>query len=483
MSEAEYLTNSVFSQLTNYVNSIQAERVSQRFSESIDWQEIKAGNVSYALANLLESQAEKLDLVKFDTYYSQTGVAENSLVSMHDLGTHFYALSELAKLLSLMQQMSASNSTLNQQVLQLEQAMAKCQNTLQLHKARSLDAESQLTQKTQELAAATEQVQYLSQELSAAHHNLQHQQIQIDTLTIQYQTSQERIAQMERECALTQANYNEQSHQLWETESTCRELRTRLARQQRQTMQLKVALEKCMEAPSNYQTEYSIQPDFSAQTSNSVSNPDSLLPKAEPISPWSAQSQFSNDESESAWAKFSSSPFTPQSSSFNWSTADLNTDLEEQAIASPDSLNETSSPQSCEEKDTVIDILIDSSSSLRKIELPKITTSPAEIYSATENISEAKNTEWQDLVDHLLETLEEPVTNPIANNAPEQVSPNQKTQFQSPESPQQNINFNTTNSNSPSPVVYPWHPSKQRKSLAAIELPNFNQPRTKGEGK
>ena len=106
---------------------------------------------------------------------------------------------------------------------------------------------SRSTQQHQEVRTTQEHLKCLLQELEASHQNVQRQQILIETLTTQLQTGQERLAQMERECFLAQQRYNEQSHQLVQTQSTCRDLQTRLARQQRHTLQFKLALEKCLE--------------------------------------------------------------------------------------------------------------------------------------------------------------------------------------------------------------------------------------------
>lgn len=123
-----------------------------------------------------------------------------------------------------------------------------------------------------ENAMSVQQVQCLLQELAACHQKVQHQQILTESLTAQLQSSQERIAQLERECSFTQANYNQQYHQLMQTENACRELHARLTRQQSQTLQLKLALEKSSAASISHQ--------------------------AQPIQPWSTQPQSSTNELE-----------------------------------------------------------------------------------------------------------------------------------------------------------------------------------------
>jgi len=65
--------------------------------------------------------------------------------------------------------------------------------------------------------AAQDQVRSLFHELEASHKTAQRQEILIETLTAQLESSQERVAQLERECS--PRYYNEQSHQLVQTEN------------------------------------------------------------------------------------------------------------------------------------------------------------------------------------------------------------------------------------------------------------------------
>ncbi|MBV8882472.1 MAG: hypothetical protein JO235_00510, partial [Chroococcidiopsidaceae cyanobacterium CP_BM_RX_35] len=198
-------------------------------------------------------------------------------------------------------QFSSNIDHLNQ-VKELRQALAESQQALKEYKECANVRELLLSQHVQELAATQAQVQQLRHELEASHQTVQRQQILIETLTIQFESSQERVAQLEREFALNQQRYNEQSYQLVQTENACRELRSRLSRQQSHTLQFKVALEKCLEVPlPGYQFQ---NEDFltnsppSATLFASVASPPRkfktapelpsiLLPKAQSIPPWS----------------------------------------------------------------------------------------------------------------------------------------------------------------------------------------------------
>lgn len=275
---------------------------------------------------------------------------------------------------------------------------------------------------------------------------------QVTELTAQLENSQQRVAQLERECSLTQASYNEQSHQLVQVENTCRELRSRLTRQQRHTLQFKVALEKCLEVPvPNYQSQVNTEWESGDLRDTPCLPP--FLPQAQPIPPWSAPPQFIVNEL-SAWEPLSST-LSPDSF-WEWSVDDLSTPLEEEPLATVET-DDASTPQEesaspiatfshNETKAVLLKVeqtegkqldaampMFDPLSSPQSDELPSTT---GEFQPSESDINEAQ---LQDLVS-LLAELEKPVT---------------------------------VDTNWPSVVVYPLRPPKGRKSLAEIALPRF----------
>lgn len=328
--------------------------------------------------------------VDYPAFSSWVETTENALAAL--------APSQRLDLIALIQQLRSSNSNLLNRANQLSQALSECQNELQSYKERSRVAESRLSQQTQELAAAQEQVRYLSHELEASCQNVQRQQILIETLTAQLESSQEQVTHLEQECSLIQNTYNQQSHTLVQAESTCEELRTRLKRQERHTLQFKVALEKCLEVPvPTYQSQVELefpdtttpQGDLRNAPHSSPSHPEIkrhtqsafCVPKAQPIPSWSAQPE------------------------------------------------------------------------------------PTAALEIDSDISEAEDADWEDLVE-LLDAVEEPVTANSSDNSPQKaIDSNLGTVVE------------TTNTNWPSPVVYPSRAPKGRKSLAAIELPTFSPTR------
>lgn len=350
-----------------------------------------------------------------------------------------------------------------------------------------------LAQKNDELAAAQEQIKILSQETATAAQTIQRQQALIENLTPQLQSSQERSAQLEWEHYLTQASHTEQSQQLIQTENTCQELRTRLKRQQQYTLQLKVALEKCLESRSGYQSATEIDPmptDLDSEQGRSIQI-QSFFSKDECIPPWSAHPLPS--EVEPSWAE-SLLPDVEtsyyHSSISDWSDKDLTTSLRVEFITPREtdaSLEEAVEVKTFNQQ-TVIHVQSDRSS-LTPSEL--LFTTVPEIHSNQDVPAEAA--QLQNLLD-IHETYVEVTANPLelpttvapcleslAQDLPNTGELTEKccveqaqihTQF-----PQQTTNSFTSNSDWPSPLVYPLHPHKPKKSLAAIELPTFTQNR------
>lgn len=194
------------------------------------------------------------------------------------------------------------------QVTNLNKALQQTRNMLRLErrhwesqssqiKRRSHEQTAHIAQQTQELTTTQEQVVTLFRELEHSQQIAQRQQILVETLTNQLEASQEQVAQLERECALTQQRYTHQTQLVHQTENACKDLRSRLLRQQRYTMQFKTALEKCLDVPVAKSID-SLD-DLSLNTGaehfkhDTIHHPSDLLaPKAQPVQPWSAQPEF-----------------------------------------------------------------------------------------------------------------------------------------------------------------------------------------------
>ena len=154
---------------------------------------------------------------------------------------------EFEKLLQLNGELQNANNQLYEQAEELTTALSESEAALQRQRKRSNVAESMLKQQTQELNAAQAQIQSLFEQLENSVQNAQRQETVAESYKGNLELNQQRLAQLERECASIQHKYSEQTRLLSQSENACRELRTRLKRQQRQTLQFKAALEKSLE--------------------------------------------------------------------------------------------------------------------------------------------------------------------------------------------------------------------------------------------
>ncbi|EAW37743.1 hypothetical protein [Lyngbya sp. PCC 8106] len=208
----------------------------------------------------------------------------------------------------LIQALHECNRDLINRVTELEIELDECRKAL--HNQDSL-----FNQRVQELAIAQDQVTRLFGKLELSNQVIRRQQVLVETLTQQWETSQTRMAQMERECALAQQRYNEQFHELVEAQNACRELRSRLHRQQRHTLQFKAALERCLEMqPRQQPNDQHNQPktylnlpkieqtspgeDPRESLGLELDSPPIAVSRSQPVQPWSAESTDDNNSVE-----------------------------------------------------------------------------------------------------------------------------------------------------------------------------------------
>jgi|GEM_PF-6459378 len=142
------------------------------------------------------------------------------------------------------------NRDLLEQKAILEITLEETQTALQLQMTRSQNQETLLVQQAQALAESQTQTSSLYRDLELVQQTAQRQQIMIETLTEQLESSQERIVQLEREVITAQERVNEKVHALMQAEMACQDLKTRLSRQQRYATQFKTALERCLDMPA-----------------------------------------------------------------------------------------------------------------------------------------------------------------------------------------------------------------------------------------
>jgi hypothetical protein len=229
-------------------------------------------------------------------------------------------LPNLTDLITLIRELNQCNGALMDRVSQLEEDLEASQGALQAEVGRTHDQRGghhvvpsfqsqplQPVSNPQDWATVQEQITTLFNQLEFAHQTNQRQQILIETLTGQLENGQERVAQLEREAALLQQRYNEQTQLLSKSEGTCRDLQARLQRQQRYTLQFKAALEKCLEMPT---PPYEVGLVAEAPEATVALASLSFLPKTQRIQPWSAHAQAT--AMKSPWMKLQHLDLEPE---------------------------------------------------------------------------------------------------------------------------------------------------------------------------
>ncbi|MBN3882812.1 MAG: hypothetical protein V7K64_21255 [Nostoc sp.] len=508
MNEADTSNKGAVMESLNSANSPQSEQASCPF-----YSVVPNDNVAVRQLPLLMPAED----IQFSQDTQDT--TQQDWVAEPESGKQALIDSEFQNLLALNEELRAANNNLYAQVEQLKDNLAESEKVLQWQKTRSSVTESMLNQHTQELAAAQEQIKSLFQQLETAVQTVQRQEIFTDTYKAQLQISQQRLAQLERECTLLHTNNNEQSQELLQSENACRELRTRLMRQQRQTLQFKAALEKCLDTsvPSYDSLEDTAKhpKDITSSQGRFSRKARSLFPNAHPIQPWSAEPESLSEELDNSWGEPSTPlPFQrneatpPPSSSWNW-TVKKDTPTPTDSGSSPEiddapQIAEAVSPLGSSNLDQQLDTLIQmfftsqpASTSPPPAAKTDVGDAPWEtLATILEDDEEQENPQEGELeaemnppattstswttdsmlspANNLLVSSTSPHTEtPIGETEDywSEVSQLSATDF-SPESLGDNTN-DANSPNSPSPVVYPRRPPKGRKSLASVELPNF----------
>ena len=168
------------------------------------------------------------------------------------------------ELLTLIHDLNQCNDTLLSRVKQLEDALEKSQSA---------------TQKAS-LEGAQQQIARLVGELDSAEQALSRQTLINENLQIEVGNYQERISQLERECTIVTQQHLEEAQARAKAEAASKDLRSRLQRQQRYTMQFKAALEKSLTVNAKSASTTAIEP-VAFNDSAAVA-----MPKAQRIMPW-----------------------------------------------------------------------------------------------------------------------------------------------------------------------------------------------------
>ncbi|NJL45185.1 MAG: hypothetical protein HC922_04350 [Leptolyngbyaceae cyanobacterium SM2_3_12] len=190
------------------------------------------------------------------------------------------------ELLELIQDLNHCNDALLVRVSELEEDLERSQVALQTEIERN---------QSQSISAGPvpHQIAQLLSELDIANDGLRRTTIHNEALQAELEASQQRVARLERECTLLQQRFGEKTTALTQAEETCRDLKARLQRQQRYTLQFKAALDKYLNMAANpniassSEAESELSPGVTIPTAD-VTMPTISMPKSRQIQPWSA---------------------------------------------------------------------------------------------------------------------------------------------------------------------------------------------------
>jgi len=183
------------------------------------------------------------------------------------------------ELIQLVQDLNHCNDALLHRISSLEEALEKSQAALQTEIERNQGVVARS-------GDVPQQVAQLLGELDVANDGLRRTTMHNEALQAELDVSQQRVAQLERECTLLQQRFNEKGTALQQAEHTCRDLKSRLNRQQRYTLQFKAALEKCLNMTASINGEEGPLGGSLSQA-NGAQHPVSM-PKSQQIQPWSS---------------------------------------------------------------------------------------------------------------------------------------------------------------------------------------------------
>ena len=290
MNEAKSYQNKAFEELMNYVKSL--AEIENDISCDDSQKQVIHGNTDKNIAfEELMSYVKSVAEIETNVIYSdlpeqimpvQNQVIEGEFAAIDTdpqktnrslvLGKNKEIVSPLTatNLIAVIEKLYLSNANLVKQVSYLSSAITKFHQELESYKVQFQAASSKLSAQ--------------NQELEANHQTIQAQTSSIEKLTTELAIALELITQV-------QADYNEQSHQLAAEKDNCRDLRTRLNREQQHSLELKAALEKCLEVPP---TSYQLAEETG---DGSIS----FTPKAPSIKPWTTQTRCGGNPIDLAW--------------------------------------------------------------------------------------------------------------------------------------------------------------------------------------
>lgn len=201
------------------------------------------------------------------------------------------------ELLSLIHDLNECNDALLSRVSQLEGAISHTQSALQAEVEKAKTARERMIEQMSADQASVQQISQTAQQqiaklvsqLDTTEQALQRQQLIDETRQAELKDYQERVTQLEKESALISQQHAEEAQARIKAETASRDLRSRLQRQQRYTLQFKAALEKSLTVKARpVYTASATEAYPFAQSSPAPSSPSVTMPKAQRIMPWMA---------------------------------------------------------------------------------------------------------------------------------------------------------------------------------------------------
>ncbi|MBD2576129.1 hypothetical protein [Oscillatoria sp. FACHB-1406] len=355
---------------------------------------------------------------------------------------------------SLARKLRQRNRDLLKKVAELEQLVATAREGLQVEVTRSRSVETLSRQHAIELEAARTKISLLYGELEASQHAERERTRSVEQLSQQLETASDRIAALERDCALLQQRCNEQSYRVETAEQRSRELAARLECQQHRTLQFKAALDKCLERGLPEFLFESESPNPSSPEASEEITEEFTPLKTQPIQPWSARGEqvveFSDNLPDWGGSVPSEEPPSAPLTLFEMRSLEDSEEL----------------PESDEPDEEAIDSKVE--------EEPVVGSCLATFESIEWEVEPSES----DGFDAIFETLEErsqlPVESEELSESEDPSEIDDEAERLSAFSLERTFEVITpAQSNFPAPLVYPHRRERKHRSLATIELPNF----------
>ncbi|MGD1855307.1 MAG: hypothetical protein ACFB2W_13770 [Leptolyngbyaceae cyanobacterium] len=330
------------------------------------------------------------------------------------------------ELLNLVRDLNECNDVLLAKVSQLEESLERSQTALQ----------AEIDRAGPPPVGDRELVQLVT-ELEQSNQALQQYQVHNDALQTELTAFRERATHLETEHTELLRQHTQQSQELLQANTNCRDLRARLQRQQRYTLQFKAALEKCLSM--------STEPAHSPTAG--LSAPGIAMPTVEEIRPWESS--------------FGSSKLDPQLESMI------------RGAQTPRQPAPTSGAETAAEDQLWHDLarVMDPADAPLESELSEMTGQAAAEDSSSQFTEPSP---WSDSPSAPESINESSYTEGVTQLSPEAHEILARVQLgKTATAAGTYLPAMSASQSSPSPLVNPLKPQKRIGSLSAIDLPNF----------